>query len=228
MPAIPHHSARIRSGFSLIELLIAIAIIAIPLAAIAALLAGTSRSWQRLYNDTHSQIRQDSLALMTSIQKIGRQSNLTNYTIYTIKNNTFTPAAPPSGQSIASGQAVEFRFWQDEFDPQKPADTVFEDDNTGTHYALYYLDGSALKLDIGRVVNGVGAVANKTRQTAAILNSQVLTQQVDTAANSKLFSHVMSGGQGSGCVNTKIILTDKNKDSIEILFGTLLRSAWPR
>jgi len=85
-----------------------------------------------------------------------------------------------------------------------------------------------LKLDIGRVVNNVGAVANKTRQTVNILNSQVLTQQVDTAANSKLFSHVMSGGQGSGCVNTRIILTAENKESIEILFGTLLRSAWPR
>ncbi|MGH2271589.1 prepilin-type N-terminal cleavage/methylation domain-containing protein [Anaerohalosphaeraceae bacterium U12dextr] len=228
MRLLPEGPARTRSGFSLIELLIAIAIIAIPLAAIGALLAGTSRSWQRLYNDTHSPIRQDALALMASIQKIGRQSNLTNYVIYTIKNNTFTPAVPPSGQSIASGQAVEFRFWQDGFDPQKPADNIFEDDNTGTHYALFYLDGSALKLDIGRVVNGVGAVANKTRQTAHILTSQVLTQQVDTAANSAVFSHVMSGGQGSGCVNTKIILTDEKKNSIEILFGTLLRSAWPR
>jgi len=228
MTSLPQYPGRTRSGFSLIELLIAIAIIAIPLAAVTALLAGTSRSWQRLYNDTHSQIRQDSLALMTSIQKFGRQSNLTNYTIYTIKNNTFTPATPPSGQSIASGQAVEFRFWQDQFDPEKPAENIFEDDNTGTHYALYYLDGSDLKLDIGRVVNNVGAVANKTRQTVNILNSQVLTQQVDTAANSKLFSHVMSGGQGSGCVNTRIILTAENKESIEILFGTLLRSAWPR
>ncbi|MBN2512890.1 MAG: prepilin-type N-terminal cleavage/methylation domain-containing protein [Sedimentisphaerales bacterium] len=228
MPVLHRHPGRTCSGFSLIELLIAIAIIAIPLVAVATLLAGTSRSWQRLYNDTHSQIRQDSLALMASIQKIGRQSNLTNYTVYTIKNNTFTPAAPPSGESIAAGQAVEFRFWQDEFDPEKPAETIFEDDNTGTHYALFYLDGTALKLDIGRVVNHVGAVVNKMRQTAHIQNTQVLTQKVDTAANSKLFSHVMSGGQGSGCVNTKIILTDENKDSIEIMFGTLLRSAWPR
>ncbi len=224
----PDFRTRFPSGFSLIELLVAIAIVAIPLAAVAVLLTGSSRSWQRMYNDTHSQIRQDSLAVMMSIQKSGRQANLTNYSIYTIKNGRYSTATAPSGKTIASGQAVEFRFWQEIFDPDSPASDIFESDNTGTHYALYYLDGSTLKLDIGRVVNGVGGVVNNSRQTANIQSTLVLTKLVDTTANNDLFSHTLSGGQGNGCVNTRITLTDNKKNSIEILFGTLLRSAWPR
>jgi prepilin-type N-terminal cleavage/methylation domain-containing protein len=219
---------RTRTGFTLIELSIAIAICAIPIVAVTMLLSGSSRSWKTIYDDANSKIRLDSLAVMTSLQHTGRQANLVNYTVYKINNSSFTVAAPLSGEDVAEGQAVEFRYWLSTFDPANPPPDVFEYSNTGDGYALYYLDGDELRLDRGRVVNGIGGIKNGSRQTANIDSSQLLAENVDTSQSPVIFSHIMSGGQGSGCINTNLTLTDDENQTIEIKFATLLREAWPR
>jgi hypothetical protein len=38
----------------------------------------------------------------------------------------------------------------------------------------------------------------------------------------------MVGGQGGGCLNTDLSLTDDQGISVNIKFSTLIRSAWPR
>jgi prepilin-type N-terminal cleavage/methylation domain-containing protein len=219
---------RTRPGFSLIELIIAIAILAIPIAAVTVLLSGSSRAWKKIYDDANSEIRLDSLATMTSLQHMGRQANIVNYTVYTINNGAFTPAVPLSGEDVAEGQAVEFRYWRNAFDPANPPSDVFEFANTGDGYALYYLDNKTLKLDLGRIVNGVGAINNNSRQTANLDSTQILSENVDTSETTAIFSHQTSGGQGSGCINTNLTLTNDAGKSIEVKFATLLRAAWPR
>jgi type II secretory pathway pseudopilin PulG len=217
-----------RQGFTLIEVVVVVLIAAIPMIAVGILLSGASRSWQRIYDDSRSQSRQDAYAIMASLQRFGRQSNQANYTVYRITNNTFSAAIPASGQDLAVGQAVEFRYWQDPFNPADPDDEAIEVSNTGTHYVLYYLDGNKLKVDFGRVVNGVGAVRNNARQTGNLTETQVLSENIDTSRNINIFNHVMLGGQGSGCVNTDLTLTDEQGISVEVKFSTLIRPAWPR
>lgn len=215
-------------AFSLIELLIAISIVAIPILAVGVLLSGASRGWEKIYEDTHSPIRQDAMAVMASLQNFGRQANVSNYHVYNIENNVYTAAVPPSGQTAASGEAVQFHYWQQSFDPQNPGANALDSDNTGTHYILYYLDGNELKVDTGQVVNGVGGVNGGSRQTDHIISTQILARDVDLTETIRLFSHTVVGGQGNGCINTELTLTNNENISIEIKFATMLRSTWPR
>lgn len=217
-----------QKAFSLIELVYTIAIATIPIIAVTILLSGSSRSWKKIFDDANSAIRSDGLAVMASIQQIGRQANITNYTVYTIKNGVFTPAVPPTGKVTAEGQAVEFRYWKNVFDPNNPPNDVFDYSNTGDAYALYYLDGNTLKLDLGNVVDGIGAVSNKSRETKNLISTQIISKYIDSAKSAAPFNHNISGGNGSGCLNTNLTLKDEQNKSIEIRFATLLRSAWPR
>jgi prepilin-type N-terminal cleavage/methylation domain-containing protein len=216
------------AGFSLIEILVVIAIIAIPILAVGVLLSGSSRGWQKIYNDTNSEIQQDAAAVLASLQTFGRQANITNYQVYKIQNGSFIVAVPPSGQTVAVGQAVEFRYWQDHFDPATPNGDMLETTNTGTHYVLYYLDDKELKADFGEVINGVGGVINNSKRTANITSTQILAHDIDTEKTTRLFSHTLVGGQGGGCVNTDLTLTNQQNVSVEVKFATMLRSAWPR
>jgi prepilin-type N-terminal cleavage/methylation domain-containing protein len=218
------HSA----GFTLIEMLIVIAIAAIPIIAVGTLLSGSARGWQNIYNDTNSDIQQDAAAVLASLQTFGRQANITNYQVYKIQNNAFTVAVPPNGQTVAVGQAVEFRYWQDSFDPANPGSNLLDSANTGTNYVLYYLDGNQLKADFGAVINGVGGVTNNARRTANITSTQILARNVNIPKTPSLFSHTIVGGVGSGCVNTDLTLTNQQNVSVDVTFATMLRSAWPR
>jgi prepilin-type N-terminal cleavage/methylation domain-containing protein len=215
-------------GFTLIEMIVAIAIVAIPIVAVGILLSGASRGWEKIYEDTHSAIRQDAMAVMASLQNFGRQANICNYQVYAIKNNVFTIAVPPNGQTAATGQAVEFRYWQQTFNPEDPGVNPLDTDNMGTHYALYYLDNNVLKVDFGKVVNGIGGVNGTARQTNNIISTQTLASDVNPIKTTRLFSHTVVGGQGNGCINTELTLTNIEKTSIEIKFATMLRAAWPR
>lgn len=217
-----------RCGFTLMEVLVVIAIAVIPVTAVGILMVGASRSWQKIYDGSQSAARQDAYVIAASLQRFGRQSNLAGYNIYRITNSTFSKAMPSSGQDVAIGQAVEFWYWQDSFNPAEPDAEVLDVSNTGSHYALYYLEGRSLKVDFGHVVDGVGGVRNNSRQTAGLIETQVLSQHVDITKNINIFNHAMLGGQGSGCVNTDMVLTDTNGVSIEVKFSTLIRSAWPR
>jgi prepilin-type N-terminal cleavage/methylation domain-containing protein len=215
-------------AFSLIELLVVISIVAIPILAVGVLLSGASRGWEKIYEDTHSPIRQDAMAVMASLQNFGRQANVSNYQIYDIKNGVYTKAVPLSGETAARGKAVEIYYWQETFNPENPGANALGTDNTGTHYILYYLDGDELKVDFGQVVSGIGGVNGGSRQTTNIISTQTLARDVDLAQTTRLFSHAVVGGQGNGCINTELTLTNDENISIEIKFATMLRSAWPR
>jgi type II secretory pathway pseudopilin PulG len=217
-----------QAGFTLIELVVTILIAAIPIVAVGILLSGASRGWQQIYNETNSPIRQDAAAVMASLQNFGRQANILNYQIYTIKSGVYGVATAPVGQNIASGQAVEFRYWKTPFNPASPGADELNVDNTGTHYALYYLDNNELKVDLGQVVGGVGGVSGNSRKTGNIISTQTLAQNVDLAKTTNLFSHTIVAGMGHGCVNTVLTLTNNEGVTIEIMFATMLRSAWPR
>ena len=221
------HSLQRTGGFSLIEMMVVVAIVAIPLLAVGILAAGGSKSFQQTYNSIHKPIKEDAMAAMVAFGAVGRKSNRSNYMVYKITNGVFTEAQPPVGQEIATGQAVEFRYWDQPFDPTNPDPDALEITNTGTHYALFYLDGDELKVDYGTVAGGIGGVQSSARTTATA-STVVLCRNVDLSEGDALFNHTVISGTGMGSVRMNIKLTDDDNESVQIKTSTLLRMNWPR
>lgn len=219
---------RTPGGFTLIEIVVTLAILVIPILAVTILAAGGSRSFRQTYNSIHKEIRQDALAAMTAFSTIGRKSNRSNYTVYKIINGVYSVAQPLPNEEVATGSAVEFRYWNEPFDPASPGADTLEASNTGTHYALFYLDGRRLKVDYGPVVNGVGGVAGGARRTSSISQTVTLSEWVDTSRGTEIFSHNVVGGVGMGSIRMDLTLTDNEGESVEVKTSVLPRMNWPR
>lgn len=215
-------------GFTLVEVVVVIALAAILVLSVGVLLAGNARISQNVWLRSQNPLHHDAMAIMASIQSYGRRANLGAYTIYKIQGSAFSKAAPPTGSSIAAGQALEVWYWQDNYNPQTADAGILENSNLGTHYALYYLDGKTLKVDFGAVVNGVGGVENNKRRTSGIQQTQILTEWVNIDKNINIFNHQMNAGKGAGCINTDISLKHSSGAELDVRFSTLLRSLWPR
>ncbi|MBN1819017.1 MAG: prepilin-type N-terminal cleavage/methylation domain-containing protein [Sedimentisphaerales bacterium] len=211
-------------GFTLVELILTVVIAAIPIFAIGTLLVGAQKGWQDSYNAVHKEIQQDALATMTTFGSIGRQSNRSNYKVYRIFKGSFIEAVPKVGETLATGQAVEMHYWRD---PAASLDLeVLEITNTGTHFALFYLEGDELKVDFGDVIDGIGAVSGGLR-TARSVETQVLAHYVDTS-HDEIFSHTVISGKGQGSVRMNLILEDDDGQRVEVKTATLLRVVWPQ
>ena len=216
-----------RKALSLIELIMAMAMASILVLAAGTLLLGGANAYSQVYKSIHEPIQQDSRALATAFKTIGRKSNRTNYTVYEINGGSYTEAKPDYGESIAAGQAVEFRYWNKPFYELSKDMEEMDINDTGTHYVLFYLDDEAIYIDYGQVVNGVGAVKNGVRQTGNI-TTYCLAENVDTTENTDIFSHEVVGGAGSGCVSMNLTLKNEKDDTVEIKTATLLRVVWPQ
>lgn len=214
-------------GFTLVELIVTIVIAAIPILAIGTLLVGAQKGWQDSYGAVHKQIQQDALTTMTTFGSIGRRANRSNYKVYRVIHGAFIEAQPEAGETLAVGQAVEMHYWNDGFQAEKVDLDTLETTNTGSHFALFYLENDALKVDFGDVIDGVGAVADGTR-TKRETQTQVLAENVDLSEGSDIFSHTVIGGQGQGCVRMNVRLTDDDGETVQIRTATLLRVIWPR
>ena len=214
-------------GFSLVELLVVIAIVAIPVLAVGILMTGGFKSYKDTYESVHAEINEDVRVLTSAFGSVGRKSNRSNYTVYWIKEGQFIEAQPLPNHELAVGQAVEFRYWDQPFDPTTVEEDALEATNTGDRYALFYLDDDELKVDYGTVTDGIGAVSGNTRNTANIV-TYVLAHHVDLTGGSGIFSHSVIGGQGSGSVRLHLVLTDDEGRQAEIKTSTLLRIIWPQ
>lgn len=215
-------------GVTLMEVVVTMAVAAIPLLAVGTLLVGAQNSWEQCYASVHKPIREDASILTTAFTTVGRKSNRSLYFVYKISNGAFTVATPPNGSTLAEGQAVEFRYWAAGFDESDKTLKVLDTTNTGTDYALFYLDGTILKVDYGKVVGGVGGVAGGQRNKAGTVSTVILAENVDVKTNTKIFSHTVISGAGQGCVRLNATLKDGDGDIVEIKTATLCRVVWPR
>ncbi len=219
---------RSNRGVTLVEVVVTMAVAAIPLLAVGTLLVGAQNSWEQTYAGVHKPIREDASILTTAFATVGRKSNRSLYFVYRINNGAYSVAAVPVGGTLAEGQAVEFRYWADGFDEATVSLKTLETSNTGTHYALFYLDGTTLKVDYGQVIGGVGAVSGGQRNLAGVSSTVILAENVDIQTNDKIFNHTVISGAGQGCVRLNATLKDADGDSVEIKTAVLCRAIWPR
>lgn len=216
----------VRSGLSLIELLITMVVSSVLVLAVGVLLVGGQRSWQRTYDQANSKMQQDSQAVMYAWGSVGRKSNRRGYTVYNKSDSSYSVSPPLTSnpEEVVYGDAVEFHYWS----AAAPDANLLDVTNTGTDYAFFYIDGDELKVDYGTCPPGAVPGGSGSRNTSGITTT-VLARNV-VPHPSGAFSHTMVGGVGQGCVRINIVLEDEedSREELQILTATLARNIWPR
>lgn len=217
---------RFRYGLSLVELIITMMVSSVLALAVGALLVGGQRSWQNTYAQANSKMRLDSQAIMSAFGSVGRKSNRLGYTVYTESDDSYVEAITQGDgdEEVVYGDAVEFRYWSAEV----PNASLLDVTNTGTDYALFYMDDDELKVDYGTCPPGAVPGGSGSRNTTDI-TTMVLAENVVPDPNGA-FNHTVIGGVGQGCVriNVRLQADDDSSDEIRVMTATLARNIWPR
>lgn len=224
-----HSNKKFRKGFTLIELVVTMAISSILVLVVGVLMVNAAGGWQQTYNKAHKQVKEDATAIALAFGNIGRMSNRTDYVIYNVTGSNFTRAVSPTpGQdTVVSGSAVEFRYWDV---PLDSGDThnLMDVTKTATAYALFYLDSGKLKVDYGHYPPGGVPVGGGNRNTTNI-KTKVLARNVSAGPGCGAFSHTSLSGAGKGSVRINVVLTDPNDgEQIRVVNSVLIRNKWPQ
>jgi len=220
---------KFRSGFTLIELVVAGVVAAILVLVVGVLIVSATKGWQQTYNETHKQIAEEAVDVRTAFGSIGRKSNRVYYVIYTRSGSVFTPAvsATPAQDTVVSGDAVEFRYWDVPLD-SGDTENLMDVTKTATAYALFYVDSDKLKVDYGSYPPGAVPSGGGSRNTSNV-KTVILAENVSIVAGCGAFSHTSLNGVGYGSVRLNIILTDPNDgQEIRVSTSVLMRNRWPQ
>jgi len=224
-----HSNRKFCSGFTVIELVIAMLISFILLLVVGILIVSSTNAWQQTYEKAHKQLEEDATAVTLAFGSIGRMSNRTNYVIYNVAGTTFTPATSttPSVDTVVSGDAVEFRYWDVSLDSEDTYN-LMDVAKTATAYALYYLDEGQLKVDYGSYPPGGIPVGGGGRNTTSV-NTRILARNIAAVPGLGMFSHTSLNGIGKGCIRINAVLTDpSNNEQIRVMTSVLMRNKWPQ
>ena len=112
-----------RPGFTLIEMVIAMAIIAVVLLAIGVVTADSQRGWTNTYDHVFSEVNSDGYVAMKKFDAIVRK------------------AASSSIVADNAGQWLEVHYYAD------------EDSESTDSYARFYKDGTVLKVKYGPIAS---------------------------------------------------------------------------
>ncbi len=218
------------SGFTLIELVFAMALNMIVVLAVGVLLVGGTRGWQNIYNSANGKTKQDALATTLAFGNIGRKSNRLSYKIYNVTADTLISATPKTSgsQEVVSGDAVEFRYWDVDLD-EDDSHNLMNNTKKATAYALFYIEGGKLKVDYGPYPPGAapdkGGAKNNIGVTTETIAENVSAGEVGVGP----FSHTVISGVGQGSVRINLVITDpETGKTVKVMTSTLMRNIWPR
>ncbi|OHB56350.1 MAG: hypothetical protein A2Y12_14860 [Planctomycetes bacterium GWF2_42_9] len=218
------------SGFTLIELVISMVISSILMLMLGVLVASSARGWQQNYNAAHKGILKDATNVITTFTTIGRKSNSTNYKIYNYVSSVFTPvvSATPGVETVVSGNAVEFRYWDVPLD-QSDSHDIMDVTVSATAYALFYLQGNKLKVDYGPLPPGGVPAAGGAKNITGVKTVTLADNVTVGPGGCGAFSHTELSGKGKGSVRINLVLTDPaDGQTMRISNSVLLRNKWPR
>ncbi|MGA2094580.1 MAG: prepilin-type N-terminal cleavage/methylation domain-containing protein [Sedimentisphaerales bacterium] len=219
---ISHPSSVIRlRGFTLIEIVITLAMASMVMVTSALLIQSGYRSWNRSYNNANGKSREGTIAAMTALGAVGRKSNRVEYYVYNVTGTTFTRALPVTNpDEVVLGDAVELRYWKDSLKAEYMNPAI-----TATKYALFYLDHGQLKVDYGdyppAAINAAG------HRNTSNVKTVILAENVTYLR----FSHTTKNmaGDGNGCVRMKMTITDPDThESKTTIVASMMRNVWPQ
>ena len=92
-------------GFTLVELVIAMAINLTLVLAVGIVFISGNKAWQRTFDSAHSNVEEDAQAITIAFGNIGRKANRINYKLYTKNSGNYRPAISlnPSTEQIVYG-----------------------------------------------------------------------------------------------------------------------------
>jgi len=198
---------KLAKGVTLIELVIAGAIMMIPISAILVLLITGQRNWAAGYNLSNRQIEIDGHAAAAIFERVGRKSDYSDCEISRIIK---------SNREMVSGEMVEFRYWGNR---RVRFGSGRGQSNKGfgaeaTEYARFYFDrqDGKLMVDYGSYPHGARRSAGRSVSIA------------DNVTNVE-FSRSRFNKIGHGSVRMKLALTDPDDSKmITIMAATLMRN----
>jgi len=192
---------------TLIEVVMAGAMMMVPISAILVLLIRGHRDWLASYNLANRQIEIDGHAAAMIFDRVGRKSDYNNCEISRITK---------SNRELIMGEMVEFRYWGD----KRVRIGSGRGQSSGgsgaepTEYGRFYLDRKNRKLMVD-----YGSYPHGARRRAA--RSVSIADNV-TAVE---FSRVRFNDIGHGSVKMKLTLTDPDDGKmITIMAATLMRN----
>jgi len=195
---------RLAKGVTLIELVMAGAIMMVPISAILVLLIGGQRYWLESYNLSNRQIEIDGHAAAAIFDRIGKKSDYNDCEISRIIK---------SKQEMVSGEMVEFRYWGNR---RVRFGSGRGQSNKGfgakaTEYARFYLDrqDDKLMVDYGSYPYG-----------GSSWSVSIADNVTDVEFSRSRFNKI-----GHGSVRMKLTLTDPDDGKmITIMAATLMRN----
>ena len=211
-------------GFTLIEVVIAMAAACVVMLSVAILVASGEKSWTNVFNTSNSEFRLGSLDTMIALGSTGRKSNRLNYRVYKVTGNNYQRATPVHDpEEVVTGQAVEFRYWGNTLNS-----TYMNTTYTADSYALFYLENGLLKVDYGTFnpVTGIGGIS-----AAGAKLPPTRTVSLTTNISSVEFSHTTYNmtGDGNGCIRMKLVIFDPVSGTYKTtIAASFMRNVWPQ
>jgi prepilin-type N-terminal cleavage/methylation domain-containing protein len=216
-----NHQRKMRTGFTLIEFMVAIAASLILVLVVGTLLVSGQRSWARAFSYAYAKPQIDALTSTITFGTFGRKANKMDYKLYKIVGGKFVPAVPLiNPEEVVTGEAVEFHYWDTDLDA-----AIMKTSIKGTAYALFYIDGDKLMLDIGPLPPG-GVDAAGHRLEGDHISTITLAENVTDLE----FSHTTRNmeGDGKGCVRMNVTIDSADGNTpTTVTAATLMRNTWP-
>ncbi len=216
-------------GYTLIELAITMVLSTMLAAGVGVLMVGGTRTWHKAYNSAYRDNRQAAQTVLITFGSVGRKTNRVDYCLYTELRGLYIPVLSDDDDTdVVVGDAVEFRYWDEELDPADSAN-LMDRDKKSTAYAFFYIDNGVLKVDYGSAPPGAVPLGGGPRNIVNI-TTRVLAENVTADPDTGPFSHTTIGNVGQGCVRINIAVTDPDdaENTVTVRTATLTRNIWPR
>jgi prepilin-type N-terminal cleavage/methylation domain-containing protein len=216
-----NYERKMRAGFTLIELVVAMSAALILVLVVGTLLVSGQRSWARAFSYAYAKPQLDAFGTTITFGSFGRKANKMDYKLYKIVNNKFVVAVPlVNPEEVVTGEAVEFHYWDKDLDA-----SIMKTSIKGTAYALFYLDGDKLMLDTGPLPPG-GVDTAGHRLEGENISTITLAENVTDLE----FSHTTRNieGDGKGCMRMNMTIEGADGSTpTTVTAATLMRNTWP-